>query len=128
MRRTLEGEIARAGLEHRVHLLGYVREADALMREADVVVMASREEGLGSVVLHALALGKPVVATRAGGLPEVAPTCGLVPVGDAAAFARAVVRALEHPEATTLGPQLTAAAMAQGVLAVYRSLASGQRV
>lgn len=128
LRRTLEGEIARAGLEHRVHLLGYVREADALMREADVVVMASREEGLGSVVLHALALGKPVVATRAGGLPEVAPTCGLVPVGDAAALARAVVRALEHPEATTLGPQLTAAAMARGVLAVYRSLASGQRV
>jgi glycosyltransferase involved in cell wall biosynthesis len=128
LRRTLEGEIAQAGLAHRVHLLGYVREADALMQEADVVVMASREEGLGSVVLHALALGKPVVATRAGGLPEVAPASGLVPVGDAAALARAVVRALEHPEPTALGPQLTAAAMAQGVLAVYRSLASGQRV
>jgi len=122
LRPALAAEIARAGLEHRVHLLGYVPEADALIREADVFVMSSREEGLGSVVLHALALGKPVVATRAGGLPEIAPPSGLVPVGDPSALGNAVVHALEHPEATTLPPDCTAPAMAEGVLAVYRTL------
>jgi hypothetical protein len=43
-------------------------------------------------------------------------------VGDAGALAQAVLRALEHPEPTALPPEFTAAAMARGVLAVYRSL------
>ena len=44
-------------LASRVHLTGYIEEADALIREGNVFVMSSREEGLGSVVLQALALG-----------------------------------------------------------------------
>lgn len=122
LRGALAGEITRAALEPRVHLLGHIPEADALIGEADVFVMSSREEGLGSAVLNALALGKPVVATRAGGLPEIAPASGLVPVGDAEALARAVVRALEHPEPTALAAEYTATEMARGVLAVYRTL------
>jgi len=122
LRPLLEDAIAGAGLAGRVHLLGYVPAADALIREGDVFVMSSREEGLGSVVLNARALGKPVVATRAGGLPEIAPADGLVPVGDAGALAQAVERALERPEPTALPLEFTAAAMARGVLAVYRSL------
>ena len=85
-------------------------------------VMSSKEEGLGSVVLHALALGRPVVATRGGGLPEILPERCLVDVGDADALAQAVVRALQHPSPVPLPPQFTAAAMAESVLAVYRSL------
>lgn len=125
LRGELEHEIAALGLGDRVHLLGYVREADALIAEADVFVMTSKEEGLGSVVLHALALEKPVVATRGGGLPEMLPARCLVDVGDAEALARAVVRTLEQPAAAPapLPPRFTAAAMAGGVLAVYRSLA-----
>jgi glycosyltransferase involved in cell wall biosynthesis len=116
LRGDLEAEIARLGLADRVHLLGYVPEADALIREADVLVMSSREEGLGSVVLHALALGTPVVATRGGGLPEIVPAEWLVPVGDADALARRVLAALTNPSTFSL-------AMARGVLAVYHSLA-----
>ena len=121
-REALEREIRTLGLSDRVHLLGYVPEADALIREADVFVMSSKEEGLGSVVLHALALGRPVVATRGGGLPEILPERCLVDVGDADALAQAVVRALQHPSPVPLPPQCTAAAMAESVLAVYRSL------
>ena len=73
LRRTLEREIAELGIGDRVHLVGYVPEADALIREATVVVMSSKEEGMGSVILDALALEKPVVATAAGGIPEVLP-------------------------------------------------------
>ena len=121
-RRALMAEIARLGVGDRVHLLGHVPEADALIGEADVFVMSSKEEGLGSVVLNALALGKPVVATRGGGLPEIVPAQWTVPIGDAAALARKVVQALDHPSPFPLPARFTAPAMARGVLAVYRSL------
>jgi L-malate glycosyltransferase len=121
-RPVLETHVREHGLADRVHLLGYVDRPDALIRESDALVMSSREEGLGSVVLHALALGKAVVATRAGGLPEIVPEEWLVPVGDADALARKVVQALDHPATSPLPPQYTASAMARGVLAVYRSL------
>jgi glycosyltransferase involved in cell wall biosynthesis len=119
---ALAREIARHGVGDRVHLLGYVAEADALIREASVFVLSSREEGLGSVLLNALALDRPVVATAAGGIVEIVPPDGLVPVGNAAALADAVVRALAQPRPVPLPPRFTAAAMAQGVLDVYRSL------
>lgn len=121
-RPALEREIGRLGIGERVHLLGHSERPDALISEGDVLVMSSRDEGLGSVVLHALALGKPVVATAAGGLPEVVPPDRVVAVGDAEGLARAVVRAVEHPSPFPLPPQFTASAMAAGVLAAYRSL------
>lgn len=121
-RGALDVEVRRLGLVDRVHLLGHVVRADALLAESDVVVMSSRAEGLGTVVLHALALGKPVVATAAGGLPEIVPSEWIVPVGDAAALARKVIQALDHHPHVPLPAQFTASAMATGVLAVYRSL------
>jgi len=121
-RQALAAEVRRLDLADRVHLIGYASQADALLRESDVVVMSSRAEGLGTVVLHALALGKPVVATAAGGLPEIVPPRWLVPVGDADALARRVIEALDHPAPIPLPEQYTASAMAAGVLAVYRSL------
>jgi glycosyltransferase involved in cell wall biosynthesis len=121
-RGSLEAEIARLELHDRVHLLGYVETADALIREADVFVMSSKEEGLGSVILNALALAKPVVATAGGGIPEILPAEALVPVGDAEGLARKVVAALDHPSLVPLAARFTAQAMTRGVLAVYRSL------
>ena len=121
-RHALATEVRRLDLADRVHLIGHISQADALLRESDVVVMSSRAEGLGSVVLHALALGKPVVATAGGGLSEIVPLRWLVPVGDAEALARRVIEALDHPSPVPLPPQYTASAMAAGVLALYRSL------
>ena len=122
LRRDLAAEIGRLGLADRVHLLGHIADPDALIREADVFVMSSKQEGLGSVVLHALALGTPVVATRGGGLPEMVPEEWLVPVGDPKALARKVLAALDHPSRMPLPAQFTAALMARRVSALYRSL------
>ena len=123
-RARLEAQIARLGLRDHVHLLGYVRESDALIAEGNVFVMSSKEEGLGTVVLHALALGKPVVATRGGGIPEMLPSESLVPIGDADALARKVASVLAFPQAdaSLLPSQFTARSMAHGVLAVYQSV------
>ena len=74
------------------------------------------------MLLHALALGKPVVATAGGGPVDIVPAEGLVPVGDATALAEKVIDALQHPTPFPLPPRFTAAAMAAGVLAAYRSL------
>ena len=121
-RGVLVAEVEKLDLADRVHLLGHVAQADGLLHESDVVVMSSRAEGLGSVALHALALGKPVVATAGGGLSEVVSAERVVPVGDADALARKVVEVLEHPSPVPLPARFTASAMAAGVLAVYRSL------
>lgn len=122
LRDALAAEARHLGVTDRVHLIGWTNHPEALMREADVVVMSSRAEGLGTAVLDALALGKPVVTTRGGGLPEIVPAEWLVGVGDSAALAEKVVRTLDHPSPFPLPSQYTAAAMAQGVLAAYRAL------
>jgi len=124
LRGSLAAEIARLELQDRVHLVGFVERINALIAAADVFVMSSKLEGLGSVILNALALGRPIVATAAGGIPEILPAEALVPVGAAPALAQKVVETLRppHPAALPFPPRFTASAMAQGVLAVYRAL------
>lgn len=122
LRPALNAQIRDLNLTDHVHCIGWTDHPEALMREADVVVTSSREEGLGTVMLDALAIGKPVVATRGGGLPEIVPEEWLVEVGDAAALGDRVLRALDHSSPVPLPPQYTASAMVQGVLTVYRAL------
>lgn len=123
LRESLAREVARLGVADRVHLVGFVEQVDALIAEARVFVMSSKEEGMGSVVLHALALGRPVVATAAGGLAEIVPPRWLVPVGDAEALGRRVAESAATPPSPLPYPAaLTAAAMADAVLALYRPL------
>ncbi|HLQ59115.1 MAG TPA: glycosyltransferase [Gemmatimonadales bacterium] len=124
LRASLAAEIARLELQDRVHLVGFVERINALIAAADVFVMSSKLEGLGSVILNALALGRPIVATAAGGIPEILPAEVLVPVGAADALAQKVVETLRppHPAPLPFPPRFTACAMAQGVLDVYRAL------
>ncbi len=83
-----------------VRFLGWRDDVPALMARADVVVQASRWEALANTVLEALALGRPVVATDAGGTSEAVvdgETGWLVAVEDVEALARAIDHALEDP-------------------------------
>jgi L-malate glycosyltransferase len=87
----------RLGLERVVRVTGFRRDAIALLAAADVAVLSSRDEGLGTSLLDAMAAGVPVVATAAGGVPEIVRDGveGLLsPVGDGAALGAAIARVL----------------------------------
>jgi glycosyltransferase involved in cell wall biosynthesis len=71
LRAEVEREVRILDLEGTLHVAGYRTDADALLAAADVACLSSREEGMGSVLLDALVFGRPIAATRAGGIPEV---------------------------------------------------------
>ena len=98
LRGTLEQQIRHLGLEKHVILAGFRPDILSLHKAFDIFVMSSLTEGLGTSLLDAMACGRPIVATTAGGMPEVVQdgTTGiLVPPRDHAALAEAIVRLLK---------------------------------
>ncbi|MCW2843931.1 MAG: pglJ [Nocardioides sp.] len=67
-RADIERQVAAAGLEGRVRLLGVRRDVPRLLAASDVLVLASDREGLPMTVLEAMSAGVPVVASAVGGL------------------------------------------------------------
>jgi glycosyltransferase involved in cell wall biosynthesis len=101
LRPALERQIRELGLEKHVILAGFRDDVLALTRSADLFVMSSVTEGLGSTLLDAMAMGLAIVGTRAGGIPEAVvdgETGVLVPPGNADALADAIVGLLQQPE------------------------------
>ncbi len=97
LRPTLERQIREHRLEKHVILAGFRPDALSLHKGFDVFVLCSVTEGLGTSLLDAMACGKPVVATSAGGIPEVVAdgeTGLLVPPRDDRALASAIARLL----------------------------------
>jgi len=97
-RGPLEAAARRRNLQDRFRLLGERRDVSDLLHAMDLYVQPSLLEGFGLSALEAMAAGKAVVATRAGGLPEVVEdsvTGDLVPPGDPAALADRIVGLLE---------------------------------
>ena len=82
-------------------MTGWVDESTlaGLLRSASVLAYPSVYEGFGFPPLQAMAADVPVVATRAGSLPEVlGDAASLVPVGDSAALAEALSNVLESED------------------------------
>jgi glycosyltransferase involved in cell wall biosynthesis len=97
---SLHAQAARLGLTDRVHFLGFRSDIPRLMRMVDVVAhTSSAPEPFGRVVVEGMLARRPVIATAAGGVPEIVRdgTGVLVPPGDARALASAMTRLLSDP-------------------------------
>jgi glycosyltransferase involved in cell wall biosynthesis len=98
LRERLERMAADLGVADRTTFVGAVDDPYPMMQQADVVVLASVEEGFGLVALEAAALGVPFVGSDIGGLAEL---CGVLghptfPHGDATELAAAIARVTAH--------------------------------
>lgn len=103
---ALVAETAAQGLSDTIRFIGRRADARAFLAAADVVVNPSDVEGLPIVVLEAMSLARPIVATAVGGVPSLiidGETGLLVPPADPTALAAGVVRLLDDP---ALGTQL----------------------
>jgi glycosyltransferase involved in cell wall biosynthesis len=93
--------IERSNLTDNWHWLDYQEHVSAIMGSVEVVVLPSRREAFGMVIIEAGLAGKPVVASYVGGITETVldgETGLLVPPEDADALANALITLLSQPE------------------------------
>jgi glycosyltransferase involved in cell wall biosynthesis len=101
------------------------------MAAADLITLPSYMEGCPNVVLEALACGRPVVATRVGGIPEImSDACGrLIPPRDATALAEALHAVLSAQwDATSISAHWSRSwsTVAQELLDIFHSVTSAR--
>lgn len=138
-RPLVEAAIAATRRPQRIRCTGFVPHdrVPALLGEFEVMVLASRYEELGSVLVEGLRAGVPIVATAVGGIPEVVrhgETGLLVPPADPAALAGAIDLVLSDPGlAGQLSKTARAASeayawddLARSVLTIYESVVRGE--
>jgi glycosyltransferase involved in cell wall biosynthesis len=130
-------QIEDAGLQKNVRLLGFREDAISLMNAGDVFVLPSLAEPFGLVLLEAMSLAKPVIATRAGGPLEIVfenQTGLLVRPAEPGQLCDAIQKLITDPAAakrfgengfTRFEERFTAARMAKATVGVYeKSLAA----
>jgi len=139
LRDLLERQVKEHHLEKHVLLPGFRTDVLGCIKRFDLFVLSSVTEGLGTSLLDAMACAKAIVATSAGGIPEVVAdgqTGVLVPPRDAPALADAIVRLLKDParrramgEAglARLHAHFTVERMVAETAAVYARLAGTRR-
>jgi len=93
--------IEELGIRESVILPGYREDVQRVLNTLDVFVFPSLQEALGTAILEAMAMKRPVVATRVGGIPQIVEegrSGFLVQPGDSVAISEKVVFLLRHPE------------------------------
>jgi glycosyltransferase involved in cell wall biosynthesis len=100
--------IGRLGMAGRITLEGRTDDAARVFESLDIFVFSSVNEGLPLVILEAMAAGLPIVSTRIGGVPEVAPE-SLFPwfaePGNADDLAGAMLRAAQSADLARVGAE-----------------------
>ncbi len=135
----LKSLLAQLDMVPYVRFLGYRHDVPDLLAAADVVVQPSHMEGLCSSLIDAMFAARPIVATTAGGIPDLlrqgfgdSPVAWLVPPRSPRHLATAIREVLENtPEAVARGRQarqralgrFTADAMVEATLAAYDQIA-----
>jgi UDP-N-acetylglucosamine:LPS N-acetylglucosamine transferase len=115
----LEQRLRDLGLTGRIRMVGAQSNSHEWMQAMDLFVHASQEEPFGIVVIEAMSLGKPVIATKPGGPEEIIeegcpnPSGILIPPNDPATMAQAIMRLLENP---SLSAEMGIAAERRGAL------------
>ncbi len=138
MRPALEAQARELGLGDRLTFAGFRADVPSVMAGMDLVALPSLNEGMGRVLVMAMALGKPIVATRVGGVAELlgdGEAGLLVPARDPPALAEAIGTLLLDPaRAAALGeagrrraPRYSAQAMLDALAKVYREVMTDGR-
>jgi len=134
LREKLEALAVSLNMQHAVFFLGFREDVAAFIEASAVVVLPSLEEGLPMVLLEALALAKPVIATAVGGVSEIIrhkETGLLVPPRDPTRLAETMLYLLKNPEegqrlAETgnllVKREFTVETMARKIAQVYREV------
>lgn len=89
------------GIAQRVHFQGQVSAGaavQALLDQADLFVLPSRQEGLPRAMIEAMARGLPCIGSTVGGIPELLPAEDMVPPGDVAALAHKIREVVTNPD------------------------------
>jgi glycosyltransferase involved in cell wall biosynthesis len=99
-RNRVEQEIKNARLEAQILMTGYREDVPAILSFTDLGIISSVAEGIPQFLFQIMAMGKPIIATEVGGIPEIV-TSGetgvLIPPEDPAALAKAIVQVLGDP-------------------------------
>jgi L-malate glycosyltransferase len=88
-------------LENHIIFTGFRENSLSLIKFGDIFIMSSRWEGLGTSIIDAMASGKPVIASRTGGIPELIRSGEnglLVPKEDPKALAEAIINLIKHKD------------------------------
>jgi len=129
----LRSEALKTSANGRVHFLGWRNDIEAIMPLFDIFVLPSLNEGMGRVLVEAMAAGKPIVASNVGGIPDLVQhdiNGLLVPPGDENALAAGIRQLINEPEkAKMMGQrgrerchQFSLEAMVTKIDALYLSL------
>jgi glycosyltransferase involved in cell wall biosynthesis len=133
-RATLENLVESLGISDRVHFLGWWLDVATAFVDLDVVVLSSRNEGTPVALIEAAAAGRPVVATRVGGVASVVAdgeTGYLVPPSDPVAFAEKLEDLLRdaplrsrmgHNARVNVAPRYSAQRLIEDIRSLYDEL------
>jgi glycogen synthase len=137
-RSKLERDAERLGVDDRLHFVGFFahERLPAVLAHADLLVLPSLYEELGTVLLEAMQAALPIVASRTGGIPDLIEdgvNGMLVPAGDPEALARAIDRLLADrdlarrlsKEAQQRAKDYDWEVLAERVLRVYQGVTAG---
>lgn len=137
LRADLEREAQAGGLESRVQFCGATADVRPYLSSFDVLALPSLSEGMGRVLMEAMAMNVPVVASRTGGVPEVVTdgeTGLLVSPGDPAALAEGLAallgdeagrRAMAERARRRVAEEFSLDRMIRSVEQIYMDLVAG---
>jgi glycosyltransferase involved in cell wall biosynthesis len=140
LRLELDKQVRELGVEDIIFFLGFREDVPRILASLDLFVLSSHLEGMGSSLLDAMASRLPVVATQAGGIPEVVThkvTGLLVPPRDPEALAGAILDLYRDPQVAARYAQrgfevvhekFSAEAMAERVVRLYEQVATKKGV